>query len=371
MIVFIKQNERGLFFRHGDYIKTLKPGKHFLFPFGCKVEKFDVTAPFAVAGVDLDVFLKDKELASELTVVDVADNEIALHYVDGKFTGLLRVGKYAFWNVMKQHTFKVVDLRDPEVTPDVDRSVFNHSGLKGYAVCVDVENYEKTLLFFDNTLVRTLEPGRYFFWSKLVNVTVIDVDMRQKQLDMTGQEIMTEDKITLRLNFVCQYKIKDPVAAILTVKDYEQQIYIMLQLMLREYVGSLKLDDLLKMKQEISNYVITRLREKEPLLGVEFIYAGVKDIILPGEIKDILNTVLVAEKRAQANIITRREETASTRSLLNTAKLMDENKTLYKLKELEYLEKICENVGNISVGNGGGLLAQLQTVLSGKLDQLP
>jgi regulator of protease activity HflC (stomatin/prohibitin superfamily) len=341
-----------------------------LLPVGYRVEKLDVSEPFAVTGFDLDVFLKDEELAKELSVIEVADHEIAMHYIEGRFNTVLKSGKYAFWNVLKQHTFQVVDLNNPEVSVDIDRSVFNHTCFRGYAVCVDVGSHEKSLLFFDNKLVRTLEPGRYFYWNKLINVTMNTVDLRQKQLDMTGQEIMTEDKITLRINFTCQYKIKDPVTTLLTVKDYEQQIYILLQLVLWEYVGSLKLDELLKMKQEVSDYVISRLRDKEAQFGVEFIYAGVKDLILPGEIKDILNTVLVAEKRAQANISTRREETASTRSLLNTARLMDENKTLYKLKEIEYLEKICENVGNISVSNGGGLVAQLQGILAGKTDSL-
>ena len=91
--------------------------------------------------------------------------------------------------------------------------------------------------------------------------------------------------------------------------------------------------------------------------------AGIKDIILPGEIRDIMNTVLVAERKAQANVITRREEVASTRSLLNTAKLMEENKTLYKLKEMECLERICAQVGNIQVTGGGALLEQLKGLL--------
>ena len=112
-------------------------------------------------------------------------------------------------------------------------------------------------------------------------------------------------------------------------------------------------------------FVFERLKSKEKELFVEFRDAGVKDIILPGEIRDIMNTVLIAEKRAQANVITRREEVASTRSLLNTAKLMDENKTLYKLKELEYVERICENVGNINIGSGSDVLTQLTSILHG------
>ena len=73
--------------------------------------------------------------------------------------------------------------------------------------------------------------------------------------------------------------------------------------------------------------------------------------------------MLIAEKKAQANVITRREEVASTRSLLNTAKLMDENKTLYKLKEMECLERICTQVGNINVAGSGTLLEQLNNLM--------
>ena len=76
---------------------------------------------------------------------------------------------------------------------------------------------------------------------------------------------------------------------------------------------------------------------------------GIRDIILPGDVKEIMNQVLIAEKKAQANIIMRREETASTRSLLNTAKLMEENAMLWKLKEMEYVEKIADKISNISV----------------------
>ena len=93
---------------------------------------------------------------------------------------------------------------------------------------------------------------------------------------------------------------------------------------------------------------------------------GIKDIILPGEIRTIMNTVLIAEKQAQANVITRREEVASTRSLLNTARLMEENKILYRLKEMEYLEKICEKVGSISLSGGNGILGQLAELTKGR-----
>jgi regulator of protease activity HflC (stomatin/prohibitin superfamily) len=184
-------------------------------------------------------------------------------------------------------------------------------------------------------------------------------------MNITGQEIMTQDKVSLRINFVCNYRVKDYVKILTEIDDYEEQMHVAAQLALRDYVGKYKLDDILANKDEMSRYVFERLKEKEQQLYVEITDAGVKDIILPGEIRDIMNTVLVAEKRAQANVITRREEVASTRSLLNTAKLMEENKTLYKLKELEFVERICENVGNINLNGSGDVLSQLMGLMQG------
>ena len=132
---------------------------------------------------------------------------------------------------------------------------------------------------------------------------------------------------------------------------------------LRDYVARYRLDELLAGKEEMSRLVLEKLKSRGKDFFVEIMDGGVKDIVLPGNIREIMNTVLLAEKRAQANVITRREEVASTRSLLNTARLMEENQTLCKLKELEYLERICENVGSINLNGSGGVLSQLSALL--------
>ncbi|MBP2655554.1 MAG: rane protease subunit, stomatin/prohibitin [Firmicutes bacterium] len=364
MRITIRDHERGLLFKEGNYRGVVKPGKHYIWPLlGINIEVMDITKAFKVEGYDIELFLKDDVLREELEVVDIDDKKLAFHYVDGKFKEVLGTGKYAFWNVLKKHTFDIVDVSNPEISDSIDRNILASPQLRCDVAVYDIEPYMKGILFFDNKMQRLLEPGRHYFWLGSNKVDIIKVDMRKREIEINGQEIMTEDKVPLRFNFVCQYKITDAVKVVMEVKDYEQQIYVLLQLILREYVGTLKLDELLKMKQEIAAYVLKALKDKEQDYGAEFLFAGVKDIILPGEIKDILNTVLIAEKKALANVITRREETASTRSLLNTAKLMDENHTLYRLKELEYMERICDNIGNISL-NGGGLLEQLNSLLA-------
>lgn len=362
--VNIKYDERGLLFKNGNYVKCLQPGKHSFNPLKkYKVVKADVNELFDPAGRNINIYLEDTDLLSELTVLKVEDYQIAIHFEDGKLSDVLTTGKYAFWNVLKKHDFIVVDKRNPEIDPNIDISVFTHPQLLGYVTHHHVMSHEQGILYFDNVVQKVLKPGMYSFWKGPVQVMVQKMDLRQQQIDMTGQEIMTEDKISMRLNFVCHYKITDPLK-VMQINSLEDQIYIMLQLILREYVGTMKLDDLLQKKQEVGNYVLQKLKEKNSDFGVAFIFAGVKDVILPGDIKEILNMVLIAEKRAQANVITRREETASTRSLLNTAKLMEENQTLYRLKELEFLEKICDKIGNISLTGGGSLLEQLNTLLS-------
>ena len=135
-----------------------------------------------------------------------------------------------------------------------------------------------------------------------------------------------------------------------------------MQLALRECIGLMTFDELMESKEKIAEMVMAITLDKVENLGVKLTNCGVKDIVLPGDVKEIMNQVLVAEKRAQANIITRREEMASTRSLLNTAKLMEDNAMLYKLKEMEYVEKIAEKINNISLSGSGQIVDQLKQI---------
>lgn len=365
MKIIIKENQRGLLFKNGKFVKMLKTGNHTIFNFlGYSIEVMDLNEAFNMKQYDLSVFLKDEELRKELDIIEVSDETLAIHNVNGRYCEILVSGKYAFWNVYDKNTFQMVDIKEAEVSDDVPRYIFEYMP-KTLFKKLEVFEYQIARLYFDQKLVKTLSAGTYYFWNNGIKVDAGLTDTRVLQLDISGQEIMTQDKVGLRINFVCNYRITDHVRIFTEIKDYESQIHILLQLILREYIGKFKFDELLDNKEEIAEYVLNRLKAKEKEYFVEFLNAGVKDIILPGEIRDIMNMVLIAEKKAQANVISRREEVASTRSLLNTAKLLDENQTLYKLKELEYLEKICENVGNISVTGGTDLLTQLTQVLRG------
>jgi regulator of protease activity HflC (stomatin/prohibitin superfamily) len=351
-------SRRGVGSKRGEYLRMLKPGRHTIPPWQL-VEIYGIFDEF-IPKRDLSLFLHDQELRDELHVVDVRDNEIAARFVDGHYKGLLAPGKYAFWKGIKPQSFEPIDLSKPEIDASFNRALFLRPDIQKFLSAFTVESFEKGLLFFNREFQKLLEPGDYFFWRGTTSVAVLKADLRQLQLDMAGQEIMTKDKIMLRVNFVCQYRINDPVKALHAVKNYEEQLYILMQLALREYIGAFTLDEILERKESISAQVLAAIKGKTSDMGIDLLSAGVKDIILPGDVKDIINQVLIAEKKAQANVIMRREETASTRSLLNTAKIMDENKTLYRLKELEYIERISEKISSITLSSGGQIIDQLR-----------
>jgi regulator of protease activity HflC (stomatin/prohibitin superfamily) len=150
--------------------------------------------------------------------------------------------------------------------------------------------------------------------------------------------------------------------ALIENKDFEKQLYVAMQLALRAFIGGLTLDELLTKKDAIAVAILEEAKTKIEDLGLKISDAGIRDVILPGDMKEIMNQVLVAEKKAQANSIMRREETAATRSLLNTAKLMEENEMLWKLKEMEYVEKIADKIGEITISGGGNVIGQLKEI---------
>lgn len=361
--IVINETQRGFLFKNGKYVKLLAPGKYRAWG-GYTVEVSDLDRPLAPRTCALDTVLKDAAVANAVSVVEVGDEQLALHFVNGRFESVLRRGKYAFWSVADAHTYRIEDISSPEVSGDIPAYIMAAIPSACYTR-IEVAEYQKARLFYDRKFVKILDAGTYYFWKNGVKVEAGFVDTRLTRMDITGQEILTQDKVSLRINFVCNYRVTDYVRILTEIDDFSEQMHVAAQLALREYVGQYKLDETLENKAQMSAYVFEKLKAKEKALFVEIVDAGVKDIILPGEIREIMNTVLVAEKRAQANVITRREEVASTRSLLNTARLMDENQTLYKLKELEYVERICENVGNINLNGSGDVLTQLTGILRG------
>ena len=357
--VKINAYQIGLIFKRGVYKRLLKEGNYWLW--NEEVFVYDITKPF-FAPVELNILLLDKLLANELQLVDVKDNEIVLQYENGLLKQVLTAGRYTYWKSAIQFNFIKADICKIEITEPIERAALLSKLVVPYVRNITVENYEKAVLLVDGILTQILAPGNYYFWRNNITVNMAKVDMRQQQLEVNGQEILTKDKAALRINAWAQYKVVDIEKALLQNKEYDKQLYVAFQLALREYVAGFSFDELLEKKEAIAPFILQQVKEKVLTLGIEVNGFGIRDIILPGDVKEIMNQVLIAEKKAQANTIMRREETASTRSLLNTARLMEDNLMLWKLKEMEYVEKIADKINNISVSGNSVLIEQLKQI---------
>ena len=357
--VTVNEYQIGLVFKKGVYQRMITAGNYWLWAEDVKV--YDINKPF-IAPIELNILLQDAALANALQVIEVNDNEIVIQYVNGLITQVLTAGRYAFWKNVLNYEFVKVDISKIEITENINRTTLLNKLVLPYVRTYTVENYEKAVLFIDGKFAQTLPSGVYYWWKNNITIVVGKVDTRMQQLEINGQEILTKDKAALRINAWAQYKVVDIEKAILKNKEYDKQLYIVFQLALREYIAGYGFDEMLEKKDAIAPFILQHVNEKAAALGVEVTSFGIRDIILPGDVKEIMNKVLVAEKNAQANTIMRREETASTRSLLNTAKLMEDNAMLWKLKEMEYVEKIAEKISNISVSGNGALIEQLKQI---------
>ena len=350
----------GLVFKNGVYQRLLKEGSYWFWR-SEKVMVYNLTSPF-ITPIELAILLQDEDLAQMLHVIDVKDGEIVLLYENGLLKQVLTAGRYTYWKSAVQYSFVRADISKIEITEPIDRATLQNRLLQPFVRSSEVQSFETALLFVDGKYVNVLQPCTHYWWKNAISINVAKVDTRQQQLEINGQEILTKDKAALRINAWAQYKVVNIEAAVLQNKEWEKQLYVALQLALREYIAGFTFDELLDKKDAVAPFVLQAVKEKAGALGVDVTGFGIRDIVLPGDVKEIMNGVLVAEKKAQANIIMRREETASTRSLLNTAKLMEENTMLWKLKEMEYVEKIADKISNISVSGNGVLIEQLKQI---------
>jgi len=358
MLRFIKvrADERGLLFRDGAFVRLLKPGWHLVAASPLTASRVDRVSVRQVwlSHPDLELIARSGALAGEAEQLDLKDHERALVWVDGRLTAVVGPGLHVLWTVFHEVKVERVDARPVRFEHPELALVLQATGARDRLESVAIAAGWAGLLFQDGRHAATLPPGVHAFWKGEGQSKVLPVDLREQSADVAGQEIMTADKVTLRLNAVVTYRIVDPVKAVTEIEGYAQALYRQAQLALRAVVGTRELDRLLADKDGVAAELEAALRTGVAAFGLEIRALGIRDVILPGEMKEILNRVTEARKAAEAALITRREETAAMRSQANTARIFESNPTLMRLRELEVLERVAGKA-NLSVilGEGG------------------
>ena len=356
----VKEGEIALVRRDGMIVGAYRMGRHRMFD---PLRKLTVET-FAVLRAQ---FPNDKaraiaqarpDLAAELfEIVEAGDGEVALVSLDGApRVGLKPFESGAFWTVGTKVEVERVDVRTHlRVAPQLRARLANLAAMQVAQLVCDVEvgAHEAALLFVDGAFIERLAPGRHAFWRADRKVKVVTFDQRPQPLEISAQEILTKDRVGVRLTMTAFWRVVDPEKAAANATDLSVALYRLVQFALREASATRTLDEILSGRDRIDAEVRDFVSARAGDLGVAVTELGLKDVILPGDVRDLVNKVVEAERTAKANLIRRQEETAATRSLLNTAKLMEDNPLLLRLKELESLEKLVEKVGRIDLSTGG------------------
>ncbi|MBK5959583.1 membrane protease subunit, stomatin/prohibitin [Rhodoplanes elegans] len=371
--VTVKDGERALLTRDGRFERVLEPGRHRIVdPLrrrACEVHAV-VRAEFPAERWAVLKAARPDVAAALFEAVETRANEIAIVSLDGRPSQLLAPWQTrVFWTVETRVAVERIDVAsDPKVRPEHLAMVARERNPS--IVEHVVENHEAGLLFVEGRLVERLAPGRHAFWSVGRKIEVKRLDLRPQAAEITAQEMLTKDRIALRVTLTAFRRIVDPERLVAAVPDVDAWLYRLVQFAIRDAVASRTLDEVLSGKAVLDDELRAYVRARVADAGVEVTELGVKDVILPGEIRELVNKVVEAERTAKANLIRRQEETAATRSLLNTAKLMEENPLLLRLKELESIERLVEKVGRIDLhaGDGAGLDALLTRLVRIKSD---
>jgi regulator of protease activity HflC (stomatin/prohibitin superfamily) len=361
--VTVKKNERGVLLRNGDFERVLQPGTHWLFSaidYLC-VETFALEQPAFTHGLADYLMAKEPEVvAAEFVRVELSETQVGLRSENGALVEVLAPAtRRLYWKGQVDVRVEVLDISASAEVPAAVVARLVQTQLRQRAVAglpgvlqAQVPEHGAGVLWVDGKVGRLLGPGSYAFWKFNRNVAVEAVDLRLQALEVAGQEILTRDKVSLRLNLSATWRFSDVLKAFTQLQKPAEHLYRELQFGLRAAVGTRSLDELLENKTLIDEVVTAHVRTKLAAYGIELDGVGVKDIVLPGEMKTILAQVVEAQKAAEANVIRRREETAATRSLLNTAKVMEGNAVALRMKELETLERVAERIDKISVFGG-------------------
>ena len=354
--VTVPDGERAIVTVDGVINDILRPGRHMVPSFlrDVKVEGHNLSGRVLTSDYAENLLASHPALAAEHVVeVRTQPGQVAAVTRDGQFYALLRPDSKVFY--WKDAGPWVVEMHDVAASIEVPLTLASRLNTASAQLLVkrfNIEDGQVGLLNVDGAFIRLLTPGLHVFWNVQQAVTVKIIDTREHALDVAGQEILTRDKVSIRVNLAAKYRVADPVKAQGAVKDFVDALYRSLQHAFRQSLASKTLDELLSRKGEVDGEAAHSVRKEMEKIGLEVGDIAIKDVILPGDMRDILNKVVTAEKEAEANVIRRREETNATRSLLNTAKVMAENPVMMRLKELEALEKIADKVQTLTVHNG-------------------
>jgi regulator of protease activity HflC (stomatin/prohibitin superfamily) len=172
-----------------------------------------------------------------------------------------------------------------------------------------IKDTHRGLWYEDGKLTKVLEAGRYEipaekrWFRELPRVECVLVDVRERDLTIKGQEILTADKVAIRVSILVQFRVTDPKTAMHAVENFADRLYSDVQLAARRSLASMTLEEILTNRNRLSEEILADVTEAADSYGVAIRRADVKDLIFPGNLQEIMNRVLAAERNSEAQLV--------------------------------------------------------------------
>ncbi len=363
--IIIAETQIGLLFKEQQFNKTLSAGVHSFWDWKnqYQVQIINITDTLQ-ENISKEILhlaaVHPEAFAPVLTQWETGEQEVGLIYQNKVLKDIKAPGQRgAYWKTNQEIQIEKVDISEEFTLPKKMAALLANvkneplrSAVTTAMIMATVPENHVGFLNVDGETISTLATGTHVWWRFNRNITVTLYDGRLQNMEVNGQEILTKDRVSLRVNLSATWQIKHAEVVKAQLADAKDFLYRELQLALRTIVSTQTLDELLADKNSLNKQVLAIVADKAAAYGIEVKTVGARDIVLPGEMKAILTQVVEAQKLAEANLIKRQEETQATRSLHNTAKVMEGNPVLLRLKELEILEKITARINTLNVYGG-------------------
>lgn len=363
--IIVPETHRALLFKNEQFSDVLQPGVYKIVDWKrqYRISLLDITDTL-IKGISEEVSkvlkLHPAKMLKHIQTWETAEQEVGLIYQNKMLKEIKAPAQQgAFWKGFDEIDIVKIDISESYILDktlarmvlSAKESLLKNSVLNAVTAVIIPERHSG-FLEVDGEKAFILKAGSYVWWKFNRSLKIKQIDGRLQNMEVNGQEILTKDRVSLRVNLSATWQVQDAQKVSAELADHTDYLYRELQLALRIIVSTQTLDELLADKNKLNQKILHIVSCKVAEYGIELKSVGARDIILPGEMKAILTQVVEAEKMAEANLIKRREETQATRSLHNTAKVMEGNPVLLRLKELEVLEKITSHINTLNVYGG-------------------
>lgn len=207
-----------------------------------------------------------------------------------------------------------------------------------------INQYQRGVKFTIGKYSGIMEPG----WRLVIPVfqSYQKVDMRIKAVDVPDQEAITKDNISVKVNAVIYYKVKDADKAIIEVENFFYAVSQLAQTTMRNVVGEVNLDELLSNRDTIAEKIRGIVDQATDAWGIEVQSVELKDVNLPEEMKRVIGKQAEAEREKRSVIIKAEGEVIAAENLSKAANMLSSSNGALHLRTLNTLNDLSSDQSN-------------------------